>query len=399
MKIKDYIKDFISVYKISGEKVEQDKTNILCFIHEYKRTGAPLCLLDTCKVLTKQNYNVFLVGPEKSDLAYEFSNLNVNVIEINLINHLYFFSDKLFLRIIYLPIRIFINLYLQFLFFWIFLKIKPEIIFLNSFASRFAAIASGIYPAKIIWHILEDYNQKKIYPKIFKYFVNISSNVIIACSQNSKNIWSAGKGKKIQLIYIPIDFPETYEDNVTDKEFDIVFIGRITPEKGIRVLLQALFETEKKYDKGYNAAIIGRFSEPEFEIEVKNFIKNSLEKSKVSLLINYPNPFEILLKSKCFVLPTLDDNFPRVIGEAMLCKLPVIASKVGGIPEVVKDCENGFLIETGNASMFSEKIHYLMSNPELCSALGHNAYETAQKIFKFEIYGNELQKTIKQLLK
>ena len=71
-----------------------------------------------------------------------------------------------------------------------------------------------------------------------------------------------------------------------------------------------------------------------------------------------------------FVMPSVYDNFPNAVLEAMACELPVVAANVGGIPLQVKHNENGFLIESGNVQQFKDAIITLLDDESLSKEMG-----------------------------
>jgi glycosyltransferase involved in cell wall biosynthesis len=79
---------------------------------------------------------------------------------------------------------------------------------------------------------------------------------------------------------------------------------------------------------------------------------------------------EILSQAHVFALATHWEGFPLSILEAMRAGLPVIASKVGGVPEAVTDGATGFLVESGDTASFREKLDRLVAQPTLRQAMG-----------------------------
>ena len=92
----------------------------------------------------------------------------------------------------------------------------------------------------------------------------------------------------------------------------------------------------------------------------------------------------ILAASDIFVLPTLTDALPTVLAEAMAAKLPIIASRVGGIPEMIVDEENGCLVEPENLDQLSNACIHLLENPEKRVAMGSKGWETVNQKFNIE---------------
>ena len=84
------------------------------------------------------------------------------------------------------------------------------------------------------------------------------------------------------------------------------------------------------------------------------------------------------------VLPTLAENFALTIIEAMACKLPVIASDIGGIPEALIDNQTGLLCPPRNPIILANKIELLITKPEFRSILAENAYLKFKEKFSFD---------------
>ena len=93
---------------------------------------------------------------------------------------------------------------------------------------------------------------------------------------------------------------------------------------------------------------------------------------------------EVVKSSQVFVLPSRAESVPQSILEAFFLKIPVIASNVGGIPEIVTNNKTGLLIEPNNPVELLEKINYLLNNIEFCNTLANNAYDFVMKNFSWE---------------
>ena len=81
------------------------------------------------------------------------------------------------------------------------------------------------------------------------------------------------------------------------------------------------------------------------------------------------------------VLPTLEDNCPMVVLEAMAAGVPVVASRVGGIPDLVENGKTGLLFDPRNGDDMSAAIAKLLAEPELGRTLAAEAKRQAQERF------------------
>ena len=126
--------------------------------------------------------------------------------------------------------------------------------------------------------------------------------------------------------------------------------------------------------------IIGEGDEKEF-LE-KQIISLGL-KDSVFLLGQKDDIFRYLNAADIFVLASLWEGFGVAVAEAMACGLPVVATSVGGIPEVVEDGKTGFLVEPKNSELLAEKIEYILnfSEEERKTAKAKNAknYYSSEK--------------------
>jgi glycosyltransferase involved in cell wall biosynthesis len=156
------------------------------------------------------------------------------------------------------------------------------------------------------------------------------------------------------------------------------------------VLFVAEFSTDNPFKGGEIVReVIGRNHEPNL-----CFITIGSEKSSVlSNHIEFPyisNDQELAkLYAACDVLfyPTNADNFPLVVLEAMACGLPVIASNIAGIPEIIQDNHNGFLVDGySSVEKYEEKLKavYELKNTDTFDIIAKNALNTVVEKFSLE---------------
>jgi glycosyltransferase involved in cell wall biosynthesis len=107
--------------------------------------------------------------------------------------------------------------------------------------------------------------------------------------------------------------------------------------------------------------------------------------------------------SDLFILPTIADNFPLTILEAMAYSVPIISTNVGGISEMIIPGETGLLCPPRDAAALAEKIDYALSNPEHCMKMAEKSYKRFNEMFTFnrmiDQYEEVLKKTIVDRLK
>lgn len=99
------------------------------------------------------------------------------------------------------------------------------------------------------------------------------------------------------------------------------------------------------------------------------------------------------------VIPSLwYENLPYSVLESFAKGKPVVASRIGGIPELVKDGKNGFLFEPGNVDELSEKIRFLWERPGAIMKMGNTAQRVAEDKYNSELHYDKLMKIYKEVL-
>jgi glycosyltransferase involved in cell wall biosynthesis len=99
------------------------------------------------------------------------------------------------------------------------------------------------------------------------------------------------------------------------------------------------------------------------------------------------------------VLSAIYENFPFAILEAQSTALPVISTKVGGIPEFLVDKENGFLMDPGDTTQLTQKVLILLQNPELAKHMGEHGRKLIEEQLDWRIITGQVIDLYHQLLK
>lgn len=139
--------------------------------------------------------------------------------------------------------------------------------------------------------------------------------------------------------------------------------------KRIDLLIQALGRLKNIVNRPLSAKIIGEG--PLLEMLQKIGKENKVYPGMVEFMGYQSTIEEIYRQADIFVLTSDHEGTPNVIMEAMASGLPVIATKVGGIPYLLQDNITGFLIQPGNLDELTEKLHILVENVELRKQMGN----------------------------
>jgi len=203
------------------------------------------------------------------------------------------------------------------------------------------------------------------------------------------------RGKKIYVIRNGIDFKKIENRfNFIRKQNFILYLGRYTKEKGIYDLIDAI---KIVINKGYDLKL-NLYGENERQ-KIVDYVKKSNLESKIFIndWIDGINKISVLYQSSFIVLPRYTEGIPNVIIEAMATQTPIIATKVGGLKEILADGKNAIIIKAGNPIDLSEKIIGLLNNEILRETISKNAYEYAKREFNIEIIRDQLYKILNRL--
>jgi glycosyltransferase involved in cell wall biosynthesis len=160
------------------------------------------------------------------------------------------------------------------------------------------------------------------------------------------------------------------ELNIPADSLVIGYVGWLIPIKGVTYLVKAMAEVAEKYPKSLLVLVGKGDDKGEEEIKLREQVQSLGLTDKVLFLGWRPDVAEITGCFDIFVLPSLNEGMGRVLVEAMAAGLPIVASRVGGIPDLIKNGENGLLVPPAEASAFGKAISDLLSDKEKRNRMG-----------------------------
>ncbi len=172
----------------------------------------------------------------------------------------------------------------------------------------------------------------------------------------------------------------------TSKNKYILYFGRLSPEKGLTFLTEVMEKIPH-----INLYIVGEG--PELSM-IQNKIKTyNLKNIRLLGYLSGDDLERVVVSSYFTIMPSIwYENYPNSILESFACGKPVIASDIGGIPELVKNNETGLLFTPNDINDCIRKILLLWNNPKLVRKMGRNALDFAREKFNPE---DHYRKTIK----
>ena len=175
--------------------------------------------------------------------------------------------------------------------------------------------------------------------------------------------------------------------------FLIGSVGRLEPIKGHRYLLEAFRDLAPRFPNLYLALVGDGELLPKLRSQAQRFgLADRI------LFLGWRDDIPALLHTfDLFVLPSLNEGMGRTLVEAMAASLPIVATKVCGIPEVLGEGEAGLLVEAGSASALAQGIEKLLLDPELRVQLGKAAQERSRR-YSVEAMLQKIEALYRQLL-
>jgi N-acetyl-alpha-D-glucosaminyl L-malate synthase BshA len=352
-------------------------------------------IFDEVKALTKKGFEVHVVTQHNPGIPYEEVMDNIYIhrfrwLEPKKFRALVHFEGLMdIIRMITYVISLFLNLIL------IIWKYKIQIIHAHSVIPTgfIASLVSKIMrkPLFITAHGMDINNFEN--QRFFNYFISHSLNSSyksIAVSEDLANKMRlmVNDDNKIVVIKNAVDtsrfnpnkninirqnFGINYEDVV------ILFVGYLDEFKGIFELINA-FNTISKDNKNVKLLMVG--AGPKKKNLLKILKKRRIENKVIFTgRIDHQKIHNYYQAADIFVLPSYTEGGgpPLVIMEAMACALPIIATKVGGIPEGVENYVNGFLVSAKNVDELSKKLDILIKDDNLRNKFGNNSLDKISK--------------------
>src|SRR4030042_4208197 len=226
--------------------------------------------------------------------------------------------------------------------------------------------------------------QKGIYPLLYFILSRMCDGFIVNSENNKQNFMKTSRigGNIIKVIYSGIEMDEFINVPAVAKikgKLVLGYVGRLSPEKGPYYLLKALTYLN---DIDYECLIVG---DGPIRSELENYVEANKLKGKVIFMGYQDKIANFINKMDVVVVPSLNETFGLTIIETFALKKTVIASNVGGIPEVVTHGETGFLFPARDSLALSEWILYIYNNKEKIKEMSINAYKYVSQNFTSSI--------------
>lgn len=254
---------------------------------------------------------------------------------------------------------------------------------------------------KIIYHLhgggfhLFFSNSNGIVKKLIRHLFK-KADMVIGLSRTWEDfIRNEIGGKHVVILNNPIQLPDATEPGIENSGMRVLlFLGKVNDNKGIFDLLSVIKE---HYDelRGRIKLKIGGNGETD---RLSDFIKQYALQDVVEYQgwVDGKMKADLLEECDALILPSYNEGLPVSVLEAMSYSKLVITTRVGGIPEVIVNMQNGILMEPGDKVALSDALFLFINDPPACRQMGNEARRTVTE-FDVEVVLNRLEEIYEKI--
>jgi glycosyltransferase involved in cell wall biosynthesis len=273
-----------------------------------------------------------------------------------------------------------------------------DIIHFHELEFSFPFFSAHIKKPKILHLHGIDYNFLKRH-HLSRFLLKHLAQIYISISKQMMNELVDLGVPKSKIAYLPNSIDTSFFKSGKLKEENmLLFVGRISQTKGLHILLNSLRYLKERirlviigpadWDVGYFQSIL-------------KMIENENQKGKHEIkylgTMEQTELVEWYQKASLFILPSFSEGFPVTILEALACETPVIATPVGGVPEIIKDHKTGILVPVGNHLQLANAIQHLLENENIRLKMGREGRKLVIEQYSIEKACQKLCSIYKQL--
>jgi len=349
---------------------------ILFIFHDSYNTGATISLYRIVEKLSyTHKYNIHVLFTSNSGNIAKLlkdKNVELHFLEKN--------SKKTIVKKILKRVLFFV----QFLF--LLLKIKPKLVYANTILNFGEVVVAGMMNIATIVHVHEGrifLSKNKVFLKISDIFT--SEYVVVSNYAKESLKYFVRKNANMNVIYNGIEIQEKNKKTSKESFINISVIGTIDRNKSQMLAIKACEELRKIGIDNVHLHFFGKTSDKSYENELHAYIEKSSSQNNITFHGEVFESKKIYDLTDIVLVTSIDETFSLVALEAFVNYIPVVASNVGGIPEVVEDSNSGLLFQSGDYIELSKKIEMLVLDDALRMQITKNAYERAKKYFSIDV--------------
>lgn len=211
--------------------------------------------------------------------------------------------------------------------------------------------------------------------------------------------FSLPKGERVYELNNSVSSPFFDIDNNSEEPGRILFAGYVCDAKGVMTILEAFNILKKRYSY-LTLNLAGKISDPSFYKKAIRYLKRNNLTGYVNFLghLDENNLMHEYRRASVFVFPSKQDVAPVSVLQAMASAKAIVASNVGGIPYIIDDGVNGFLVDKMDSGALAEKVSLFLKDYSLRKRFGLEAREKAFRDYRIEVVTDRLYKIYKEIM-
>lgn len=359
------------------------------------QSGACLHMLDTARDTARQGYQVLAILPAGGAAVDLFRDAGLDpiVTKITRAKRSYLSAQSLIEYFFGFPVEVVELVRI--------LRIhRPDVVHINEIFDVQPGLAAKLCRIPIVWHIRADLESPTWARTLLAWLVKSCATQILTVSQSAaRRVFGESFPSNLRVLhdpaYLSLRFPGERRGDISDKAngrnalgipFSVPLVGLVSKlhrVKGHEYLIRAIPQILKGCPDAMFVIVGGPIEGLRDDAEFLQSLPKLLGIRDRVVFTGY-RPDVSRLISTCDVMvhcPYWEDPFPRVVMEAMALGKPVVATKVGGIPEQVENGVSGILVPPRDENALAQAIVRLLSNHTLRESMSLRAWKRAREVF------------------
>lgn len=364
----------------------QYTTTVLMISHEASYTGAPLFLERLARGLANSDYRVVIFFSKDGPVAHSLVAEGFEV---------YLSNKRPTNRQRWSVLAYRLSHYFRFL--KTLCLVKPDVVYSSTISNCGEVLLSRFCGYKLLLHMHEG----NAFAKRLKLRLTLQAAAcsgIVVGSKYAAEVLLSLTGKVGDVLPIGVDIVP-FSIDITKQPSPMMrfgILGTLEKNKGQMLALEAL---AKVVSKGLNVQLViaGAEVDEAYSFKLKNFVSDNGLESRVIFLGKVRHVDSFYRAIDVLLVCSYEEVFPTVILEAMREKKLVVATRVGGIPEIIENNETGFLYDAGNEQQLSELMINIFQNLDCLSKIINNANSKFEKNYGMDVSLAAVSRRLEQI--
>jgi glycosyltransferase involved in cell wall biosynthesis len=313
----------------------------------------------------------------------------------------------------------------------------PDVIHVQTYAQFIPHFRRAAPKARIVFQVHDELLTRVATPALEERIA--MADAIVTCSDYVTQKWRVrfpAKAAHIETIGNGVDLERFRPPDSPASARRVLYVGRVSPEKGVHVLVEAFERVLSEVpdaeltlvgpagllpwsqvsllkDDPHMAGLQPFYGDGVFDridkqiVHARDSYTNAVTarvlaatRARIRMLgaVSYDEVPRLYHESTVLAVPSLvNEPFGLPIAEAMASALPVVASRCGGIPELVRDGETGWLVERGDVAALARTLRGALTEPAALSGMRHAARSQAEATFGWQLASARLARTYEEL--